>query len=283
MLVTTLIVVPIHFMVDGELKLLLEPSAWRIGGFAVQIACLLALSRVVGGRLLPRRDAWGPCRAAHLDERFQCDDGAWRARPLGLAVCRVPGARRCTSGSSLGTETEGLGAVRTRKPRVWQPAPGIAGLCPGDQSDPNRRLCAGTGTDLVRGAGDARGHGLRRRLHAGRARTSRTRNRSRSCGWAATCWRVWLSRLPLPGRSHHHHSSVATPWRSRSWGSFFSPGRCESSVIPPSSTSASPPSSWPTSVLITLFTICSWPSKTPPDRHSAIQTGFPVRSGRSTD
>jgi hypothetical protein len=58
MLVTTLIVVPIHFMVDGERKLLLEPSAWRIGGFAVQIASLLALSRIVGGRLLPRRDAW---------------------------------------------------------------------------------------------------------------------------------------------------------------------------------------------------------------------------------
>ena len=120
-----------------------------------------------------RRQALAPqgrlvsCRAAHLDERLQCDDGAGRARPLGLAVCRVPGARGCTSGSGLGTESEGLGAVCTREPRVWQPAPGTAWLCPGDQSDPNRRLCAGTGTDLVRGAGDARGHGLRRTAPAG--------------------------------------------------------------------------------------------------------------------
>src|SRR5271157_169175 len=58
MLVTTLIVVPIHFMVAGELRLVLEPSAWRLGGFAIQVVALLALSRTVSGMLVPGRDAW---------------------------------------------------------------------------------------------------------------------------------------------------------------------------------------------------------------------------------
>jgi hypothetical protein len=58
MLVTTLIVVPIHFMLAGELRLVLEPSALRLGGFAIQVVALLALSRTVGGMLVPGKDAW---------------------------------------------------------------------------------------------------------------------------------------------------------------------------------------------------------------------------------
>src|SRR5208283_2760384 len=58
MLVTTLIVVPIHFMLAGELRLVLEPSALRLGGFAIQVLALLALSRTVGGMLVPGKDAW---------------------------------------------------------------------------------------------------------------------------------------------------------------------------------------------------------------------------------
>ena len=58
MLVTTLIVVPIHFMLAGELRLVLEPSALRLVGFAIQVVVLLALSRTVGGMLVPGKDAW---------------------------------------------------------------------------------------------------------------------------------------------------------------------------------------------------------------------------------
>ena len=58
MLVTTLIVVPIHFMLAGELRLVLEPSALRLGGFAIQAAALLGLSVVVAGMLVPRKDSW---------------------------------------------------------------------------------------------------------------------------------------------------------------------------------------------------------------------------------
>ena len=58
MLVTTLIVVPIHFMLAGELRLVLEPSALRLVGFSIQVAALLALSRAVGGMLVPGKDAW---------------------------------------------------------------------------------------------------------------------------------------------------------------------------------------------------------------------------------
>jgi tetratricopeptide (TPR) repeat protein len=58
MLVTTLIVVPIHFILAGELGLVLEPSPFRLAGFAIQIGALLALSRVVSGQLVSARDSW---------------------------------------------------------------------------------------------------------------------------------------------------------------------------------------------------------------------------------
>ncbi|MGC8639119.1 MAG: hypothetical protein ACP5XB_04490 [Isosphaeraceae bacterium] len=58
MLVATLIVVPIHFILAGELKLVLEPSPLRLAGFAVQVAALLTLSRLVSGKIVAARDAW---------------------------------------------------------------------------------------------------------------------------------------------------------------------------------------------------------------------------------
>ena len=58
MLVTTLIVVPIHFMLAGELRLVLEPSALQIGRLCHSGLALLALSRIVGGMLVPANDAW---------------------------------------------------------------------------------------------------------------------------------------------------------------------------------------------------------------------------------
>ena len=58
MLITTLIVVPIHFMLAGELRLVLDPSLWRLGGFAMQVAALFALSVGVAGMLLSRSDRW---------------------------------------------------------------------------------------------------------------------------------------------------------------------------------------------------------------------------------
>jgi tetratricopeptide (TPR) repeat protein len=57
MLVTTLIVVPIHFMLAGELKLLMEPSATQLAVAAVDGLALVALVRMVSGMLVPRAEA----------------------------------------------------------------------------------------------------------------------------------------------------------------------------------------------------------------------------------
>lgn len=58
MLVTTLIVVPIHFMLVGELRIVLEPTPLRLAGFAVLTGSLVVVSRVISGMLVPSRDAW---------------------------------------------------------------------------------------------------------------------------------------------------------------------------------------------------------------------------------
>ena len=57
MLVATLIVVPIHFMLAGELKLLLEPSPSRLIVLAIDALALLGLVRGVSGILAPRAGA----------------------------------------------------------------------------------------------------------------------------------------------------------------------------------------------------------------------------------
>jgi tetratricopeptide (TPR) repeat protein len=57
MLIATLIVVPIHFMLAGELKLLLEPSPSRLIVLVIDALALLALVRGVSGMLAPRAGA----------------------------------------------------------------------------------------------------------------------------------------------------------------------------------------------------------------------------------
>jgi tetratricopeptide (TPR) repeat protein len=57
MLVTTLIVVPIHFMLAGELKLLTEPSVSRLVVMAIDALALVGLVRGVSGMLVPRAEA----------------------------------------------------------------------------------------------------------------------------------------------------------------------------------------------------------------------------------
>jgi tetratricopeptide (TPR) repeat protein len=57
MLVATLIIVPIHFMLAGELKLLTEPSAFGLGLLAVDGLALVGLVRMVSGMLVPRDEA----------------------------------------------------------------------------------------------------------------------------------------------------------------------------------------------------------------------------------
>ena len=57
MLIATLIVVPIHFMLAGELKLLLEPSPSRLIVLAIDALVLLGLVRGVSGMLAPRAGA----------------------------------------------------------------------------------------------------------------------------------------------------------------------------------------------------------------------------------
>ncbi len=57
MLVTTLIVVPIHFMLAGELKLLMEPSAMQLVVATIDGLALVALVRIVSGMLVPRAEA----------------------------------------------------------------------------------------------------------------------------------------------------------------------------------------------------------------------------------
>jgi tetratricopeptide (TPR) repeat protein len=57
LLIATLIVVPIHFMLAGELKLLLEPSAFSLIVLAGDALVLLVLVRGVSGMLAPRPGA----------------------------------------------------------------------------------------------------------------------------------------------------------------------------------------------------------------------------------
>ena len=51
MLITTLIVVPIHFMLAGELKLLLQPPSMRLAFLGALLTVLVAMVRWVSGRL----------------------------------------------------------------------------------------------------------------------------------------------------------------------------------------------------------------------------------------
>ena len=104
MLVTTLIVVPIHFMLAGELRLVLEPSAWRLCGFAIQVMALLALSRTVGGMLVPGKDAWyltvplilmsviNATMARHVAGPWEWQFAAFQAPEL-VFLCAVLGLR----------------------------------------------------------------------------------------------------------------------------------------------------------------------------------------------
>ena len=104
MLVTTLIVVPIHFMLAGELRLVLEPSAWRLGGFTIQIVALLALARTVGGMLVPGKDAWyltvplilmsvfNATMARHVAGPWEWQFAAFQAPAL-VFLCAVLGLR----------------------------------------------------------------------------------------------------------------------------------------------------------------------------------------------
>ncbi len=58
MLITTLIVVPIHFMLAGELRLLFQPASMRLVFLAVIALVLVALVRWASGRLAEPRGAW---------------------------------------------------------------------------------------------------------------------------------------------------------------------------------------------------------------------------------
>ncbi len=53
MLVATLIVVPIHFMLVGEMKLLHHPSAFRLAFLVIEAIALVAMVRWVSGMLAP--------------------------------------------------------------------------------------------------------------------------------------------------------------------------------------------------------------------------------------
>ena len=57
MLVATLIVVPIHFMLVGEMKLIRDPSALNVAFLAMEGAALIAMVRWVSGMLAPAANA----------------------------------------------------------------------------------------------------------------------------------------------------------------------------------------------------------------------------------
>ncbi len=58
MLITTLIVVPIHFMLAGELRLLFQPPSMRLAFLGVLALVLVVLVRWASGRLAEPRGAW---------------------------------------------------------------------------------------------------------------------------------------------------------------------------------------------------------------------------------
>ena len=140
MLVTTLIVVPIHFMLAGELRLVLEPSRAATGwvchsssGIARPLAHCRRHAGAGQGCLVPDR-------AFDTHERLQRHDGPSRLGALGVAVRRISGSRDGVSGCGPGIEAAQLGALRPGKPLVRQPVAGAAGVRPGDEPCPHGRL-----------------------------------------------------------------------------------------------------------------------------------------------
>jgi tetratricopeptide (TPR) repeat protein len=102
MLITTLIVVPIHFMLAGELKLLLQPPSLRLAFLGALLAVLVAMVRWVSGRL-------ADVGVAPLDQRRKRShyprlDAGMEPSVRGLSACttRVSGHGLCDGKSPVG-------------------------------------------------------------------------------------------------------------------------------------------------------------------------------------
>ena len=113
MLIATLIVVPIHFMLAGELKLLLEPSPSRLIVLAIDALALLG----AGAWCERHAGASGRCTildgdALALEHRQRGDVERHNGR-LGLAVRRVSSAGVGLPGCGLGSRCSSAGARPT--------------------------------------------------------------------------------------------------------------------------------------------------------------------------
>ena len=94
MLATSLIVIPINFMLVGELGLLAEPSTFEAGLVALDAALLLALARGVVGAL---GFASGGTFTAAFFVLAAFNAGASRGMPSETWPGGVPGALRRSS------------------------------------------------------------------------------------------------------------------------------------------------------------------------------------------
>ena len=166
MLVATLMVVPIHFMLAGELKLVTVPS---VSGL---IVAARRRARARGARPHGRGDARvtgsGPLPHGHAvaHEHGERGHGQGIADSLGLAVRRVPGAGRRLPGSGLLHRPAAVGRLGGVAPPVHHPGARPARASLPWLHDPDRRLCPATSSIALRGSGHAGSHRLGRRLAA---------------------------------------------------------------------------------------------------------------------
>ncbi len=162
MLVATLIVVPIHFMLAGELKLLLEPSPSRLIVLAIDALALLGAGAwcerytcASGRRTIPVDHALA------LEHRQRGDVERHNGR-LGLAVCRVSNAGVGLPGCGLGSRCSTVGLDRRRAPPIRLPGPGSARIRTGGLPGAYRGLRPSAGAAVLwRPA-----HGRRHRAHS---------------------------------------------------------------------------------------------------------------------
>ena len=131
MLVATLIVVPIHFMLVGEMKLLHDPSAFRLA--------FLAIEGLGAGRpgALGERHACVTGRRAVSDDRAsapfrrQCHHRAGLAAGVGAAVRVVSTVASGVPGGGVGAGSPAVGRDEQGSPRVRLHDARAARVCPG--------------------------------------------------------------------------------------------------------------------------------------------------------
>ena len=109
MLVATLIVVPIHFMLVGEMKLLHDPSALHVAFLAIEGAVLVAMVRWVSGMLAPATNARFLTASLLLLSVGSAATTRGSPTASGIAICLVSTLAAGFPGRGLGAGSAAVG------------------------------------------------------------------------------------------------------------------------------------------------------------------------------